>query len=255
MQLSEHLIPFAYDTAYWLTAIYEDECTIEELSDLSLEVSGKLRALAIMMLLVEGDVDRFHHNLTRSGLVRARFLEHCTRDGALVYHQASGRFDGIVDSIASGHFEMARRIAAASPTTWLPDQEYEEDYCYAQLLHLLVQPNLVLGEADQLLARFAEATEDVMEPRLELCEALIRGAQAQFDQAFTLLLDARETQIEKNKARGQLVEPAIAAERSVFIEGLAILQLATARGMVTRSEYPFCPSMARQNASTDFPGD
>lgn len=255
MELSEHLIPFAYDTAYWLTAIYEDECTIEELSDLSLEVSNKLRALGIMMLLVDGDIDRFHHNLIRSGLVRAKFLERCNMAGVTVYHQASGRFDGIVDTIAGGDIEMARRIAAASPNTWLPEQEYEEDFYYAQLLHRLVLPSLVSTETDELLDQFSNAVQDTQAPRLELCDALIRGAQAPFDQAFNGLLEARENQIEKDKARGQLVEPAIAAERAVFIEGLAILRLATARGLDTRNDYSFCPSIARQKPSTAFPGD
>src|SRR4051812_36357641 len=125
MQLSELAEPLAYDTAFWLTAFEEpDGIELEELGRISVELGGKLRALAIIGLLVKGDSDKFLHNLIRSGRVRESFLARLNQAGRKNdHHLASGRVDGLLDSVAAGDEELAERIAWLSPRSFEASRE------------------------------------------------------------------------------------------------------------------------------------
>ena len=68
--LAEYSESLAYETAFWLQGVDDPEFPLEELGRLSLEVSERFRALAIILLLSNGSVDLFCHNLIRSGLSR-----------------------------------------------------------------------------------------------------------------------------------------------------------------------------------------
>jgi hypothetical protein len=45
------------------------------------------------------------------------------------------------------------------------------------------------------------------------------------------------------------------AERQVYVEGLALLQIATRLKFATQNEYQYCPSLARVPMQKPFPGE
>lgn len=247
MQLTEFAEPLAYDTAFWLLGFEEqDGFEVEELGRVSVELCGKLRALAIVALLTTGDSDKFLHDLIRSGRVRETYLARLSQAGYQTdHHLASGRFDGLIDAIASGDFELAHRIAWLSPRVWEPTREYEDDFCYAQILHRLVHGVQAASVYQPFLDRFDAALRGQPSPRLDVMRALVARSQPDFDAAFEALLQGRRDEIQANIARSQIEEPQIAAERSVFIEGLAVLRLAGIVGLTTQDDYLYCPSNAR----------
>jgi hypothetical protein len=247
MQLADYAEPLAYDTAFWLLGFEEEDgYEIDELGRVSVELCGKLRALAIVALLTKGDSDKFLHNLIRSGRVRETFLTRLKKANLQTdHHLASGRVDALLDAVASGDLELARRIAWLSPRTWEPQREYEDDYCYAQIMHRLVHGVQAATVYQPFVDRFEAALAGQPSARLAVAQALIARAQADFDVAFEALLDERKSVIKSNLDRAQLEEPQVVAERRVFVEGLAILRLADTLGLATQADYLYCPSLAR----------
>lgn len=244
----------AIDIAFWLMGLDDPSYPVKQLGPLSIELSEKLRALAIINLLVKGKSDSFHHNLIRSGMVRETYLQRLKKeriDGD--HHQASGRYEALLDTIAAGDFDLARRIGDLSPGKWMESHEYEDDYCYAQILHRFVRSDVSEREISTLLDQFETFLEGELNARLGVCRALLLRDQTAFDEAFDALLVEREAKIEADKERGQLEEPHVIAQRQVFVEGLALLRLADRRGLQTQSEYRYCPSLARVPMKMQFP--
>ena len=255
MQLSEFAEPLAYDTAFWLTGFEEPTgFEVGELGRVSVELCGKLRALAIIALLVKGDSDKFLHNLIRSGQVRETFLSRLKEAGHQhEHHLASGRFEGLLDAIAAGDFELAQRIAWLSPRSFEPTREYEDDFCHAQILHRIVHGVQAASVYEPFFDRFEAALQGQPGPRLAVLRALVARSQADFDAAFEALLQERRATLQADAARAQLEEPQMLAERDVFIEGLALLRLADSAGLATTREYLYCPSAARQPMRRPLP--
>jgi hypothetical protein len=257
MRLEDYSETLAHDAAFWYLGLTSNlKYPIDQLGKLSLDVSGKFRALAILMLLTQGESDLFFHNLIRSGLCRETYLLRLKKEGIKRdHHQASGRFDPFLDTVAACDFERARRISALSPRDWMKGHEYEDDYCYAQILHRFALEQVSELEISPLIERFERYMDGDYNLRLELCKALSARDGSAFADAFEALLDEREAGIEEAIERGQLEDPVVVAQRRVFVEGLALLRFAECRGIDTQLEYRYCPSLARVPMQTPFPGE
>jgi hypothetical protein len=254
--LGEYIDLLAYDAAFWMTGLYNPEYPVEDLGQLTLELSAKLRCLAICVLLAKTDSDTFHHNLIRSGIARIIYLRRCRNKGfERDHHCVSGRYEAFLDVVAASEFSKAKEIADLTPPTFQHPREDEDDFCYAQILHRLSSGRALEAEFLPLLARFDESLASEPSVRLALCNALVFRDQGKFDEAFNGLLTERQLKIENRRKRGQVEDPGIVAERYVYIEGLAMLRLAESRGLKTEPEYLFCPSTARLPIQTRFPGE
>lgn len=254
MKLSEYGRSLALDAAFWQQGLKDPGYPMNELGKLSLDLSTKFRALAIIALLARADTDSFYHHLIRSGLARETYLRRANLLGiGDDHHQGSGRYEPLLDALAAGDLALIRRIIDLSPSQWLRGHEYEDDYCYAQLIHALVTGRSATPETATVIERFQAVLEGNPSARYQLSRALIEQNQAAFDDSFEALLDHRADQILADKAKGQLEEPQVVAQRQVFVEGLALLRLAALRGLSTQLEYRFCPSIARLPMVKPFP--
>ncbi|MEJ8849308.1 Imm49 family immunity protein [Variovorax rhizosphaerae] len=255
MQLAEDVDALAYDTAFWLVG-YEEPGVYElkDLGDIGADLSRKLRALAIITLLTTGDSDKFCHNLIRSGRVREHYLTRMRQQpGQADHHLASARVDPLLDALAAGDVELAHRIAWISPRTWEPQREYEDDFCYAQILHRLIHGVQSPAVYQPFIDQFENALKGQPSERLAVVKALVQRSQADFDLAFEALLDARRKDILSAIKRAQMEDPIVLAGRQVFIEGLALLRLAERQGLQTAPDYLYCPSLARRPMRTPVP--
>jgi hypothetical protein len=133
----------------------------------------------------------------------------------------------------------------ASRTSWLQGAEYEDDYCYAQLIHRLVSQENGEIVANALIEQFERVLDGQPSARLDVCRSMLNRDQAAFDEAFDNLIHEQEAKIAADKARFQLEEPEVMSQRLIFVEGLAVLRLATLRSLKTEPDYLFCPSIAR----------
>jgi hypothetical protein len=247
----------AGDVAFWSLGLQNPRYPISQLGSLSLELSDKFRALAIMQLLIEGSSDLFLHNLIRSGRARELYLQRLADEQVSdQHHQVSGRYQPLLSSIAAGDIARARRIDALSTPHFREGHEYEDDFCYAKLLACL------LGDAPAedarstaLMEQFEVWLEGASSVRLQLCRALLQRDQHAFDEWFEGLLQDHELGIEADRARSQHEDDHVRAERLVMIEGLAILRLAQRQGLTTADDYRYCPSLARAPMKVPFPGE
>ncbi|MBS0453292.1 MAG: immunity 49 family protein [Proteobacteria bacterium] len=257
MQLAEEVDALAYDTAFWLVGYEEPGVyALEELGSIGMDLSRKLRGLAIITLLTAGDSDKFCHNLIRSGRVREYFLTRMRQEPTQAdHHLASGRVDPLLDALAAGDVDLAHRIAWISPRTWEPQREYEDDFCYAQILHRLVHGVQAPAVYQPFIDQFDKALKGQPSERLEVVKGLVQRSQADFDQAFDALLDARRKSIDAAIKRAQIEDPVVLAERLVYIEGLALLRLADRQGLQTQPDYLYCPSLARRPMQAPLPAE
>jgi hypothetical protein len=254
MKLSDYGEALAYDVAFQMLGMDDPNYPVERLGKLSLELSAKLRSLAIITLLVKAETDNFFHNLIRSGCMRETYLRRAVAAGLLQdHHRCLGRFEPVLDLIAAGAFEDVQRIRELSPGEFRAGHEYEDDHWYAASLHELSKPSpdeycLMLA-----LDSFEKALDGMSAVRLNVLRALVVRDQGLFVGSFQTLLAQRTVQLAADKERGLLEEPALMAECQVYIEGLAMLRLAGRSGLTTDEEYLYCPSSARVPIRVPYP--
>lgn len=238
MDLSDYGETLAHDVAFSLMGFDDPGDRPERLGKSSLELSTKLRTLAIITLLVKGEPDLFFQNLIRSGEVRASYLRRIIDAGLPEdHHRSLGRFEPLLDLIAAGDLDRVRRIEALSPAAYRPGHEYEDDHWYAALLHELCQESPDETRLESMLDSFEKALEGSAKTRLDICRALVARDQERFLSSFQELISQHEIQITKDRERGILDEPAFIAHQQICIEGLAMLRLAQCRGLSTDEGY------------------
>lgn len=256
MKLTEYLDVLAYDIGFWLAALRNPDYPVDQLGAVSVDVTAKLRAAAIIALLGKGDSDGLFHNLMRSARCRVIYLERLQAAGVTNdHHQASGRIGPFLDAVAAADFATARQIVALSPRDWLQGHEYQDDYCYAQILHGLIIVPTDLTRLEALFVQYEQVLDGQSDARLDVTRAIARRDQAAFDTAFEALLAQHTVHIEAEKERKRIEEPGTIAERQVYVEGLALLQIATRLKFTTQHEYAYCPSLARVPMQQPFPGE
>jgi hypothetical protein len=250
--LAEFKETLAADVVFLLDGLHDPQYPIEQLGRLSNELSEKFRVLAIILLLSEAKTDTFYHNLIRSVQCRQRYLKRSQDENYLAdFYRASSRNEAFFDALAASQFDVARNIAQLSPKHWFSENEYEEDYCYSQVLYRLLVDDSQADSSDvnPLVARFESAGGGA---RLEICKSFMAHDQESFHISFRALLDERDLEIKKAKERGQMEDVKVMANREIFIEGLGILRLAEKLEFPTEREYRYCPLLARLPMRTPF---
>lgn len=210
----------------------------------------------ICRLLLEFDTDAFFLNLQRSGHARRYFLRKGREQGFIdPIFPALSRTDALFDCVASGNWSLASEIQDLSPTEWMRDGEYEEDYCYHRVIHALVDAALGRGgrnsaagwqrRLERVVANIPGAAIDVS--RFELCTRFLEDGEDAFWKAFEVLVAASgEAAAAVPLADGRVYDfPWLAPSRYVSVELLAWVALARNRGFTSpEREYNRCPSVA-----------
>lgn len=209
------------------------------------ELSGAYRRAAIAVLLAQADTPSFANYLRESGRARVELLGLAQKRSAGVdRHRKSSLTAPLFDALAAADMVLARGIAELSPDAWLQDEEFEEDFCYAHMLHTFLRYPDARNELTTLIARFENALDGQASPPVALCKALLNCDQPAFDDAFDELIGERQSDMDE-KAKTLVIQDEIfQTERALFVEGLGFLQLAKLRGLDTLDEYPMMPSLA-----------
>lgn len=244
----------SYEIAFFTQGLDNPEMPQHEKGDLINKLVEQTQALAIMVLLVRGNSDSFYHNLIRAALIRKRFLSELLEAGKTqVYHQCSGRIQGFLSAAAAQDFDLAREIVQLSPGRFQNEMEYEEDYCYAQLLYHLAAQHLNDQQIQTLIARYEELANETV--RTDVIRAIILKNSKDFEEAFEELIVEQEELLEKNQKRGQLDTPEVLAQRKVYIEGIALINLAKIHGINITTHYQYCPANSLVAMTAPFPGE
>jgi hypothetical protein len=221
-------------------------------------ISDLYRALAISKVLLEADTNAFYHDLMRSGHTRDYYMARCHREGHLRHVSlAASNVNAYFDSLASAGWDLAKRLASFSATSWFRDDEYEDDFCYARFFHVLTlaRSESAGGELEVLLDRYDLALEGNRNGRWYLCESFLSRNQEHFMSAFDEILRERTEQLAEEEESSLGEEMTFLTEKHVFVEGLAILRMAERIGLQTEAEYLYCPAIARLPMTAPFPND
>jgi hypothetical protein len=203
------------------------------------------QGLGICELLLDAELDPFFHHMIRSGRSRRWLLRRAQKQaGFPVKILKPSNTRGLFGALVAADWALAKEIADLSAQRWDDQWEYEDDFCYAHLLHrrLAGDPEPVQRA---LLGEYARALDGDEPPRFRLCRGLLDRDGEATAAAFTdLLADRREEMKELgNSVMGS--DELFGPFSAVYVEGLAWLRLLDQAGLPTESEYPFCPSLAR----------
>jgi hypothetical protein len=223
----------------------------EERERVLFHLSRYCRLAALGGLLGRADVASFHERLRESGTWRLRML----RERAMQARPFS-RFTGtaqiapLCDALAAGAVPLARDVASVSAPNWLARKEFEDDFYYGRLLCRLVVGDAVTGPAtEDLLTGLIRSTGDELAPRVRVCQALLARDTDAFLAALLELLERHGAWFRARTGTLQARDPGFELERSVCVEGFALLRLAALHGLPAdpEAEYPFLPSIARRS--------
>ncbi len=220
-----------------------------------LELESAFAALGITVLLEDLDVARFRRHLCQAAQARCFFLERANRAPETILGEAISRSEAVLAALAAGSWTLARRIESLSRADWFPDAEYEEDFAFTAAVHALVEAH---GRVDAavltpVLERIAAAVDGAEYARLAVLESLVSGDPGAFERAL-------EDRIEERRATFDIAYPEgrsriFDAHRCVFVEGLALIELARVRGYDLEPEHALCPSMGRASGEPEPPED
>lgn len=255
MSLARYLEATAYDAAFWLSAFTNPDYPVDQLGQVCVDSCAKLRTLAIISLVEQGRHQVFTHNLVRSGRCRQSYLQRLQASGQADRHDASSRIEPFFDAVAAADFALARQIVALSPRDWRKGHEYEDDYCHAQIAHAVLAPVADVARTQSLFKRWETVLDGQPDARLPVLRALVQRDVDGFDAAFEGLVQAHTDALDAERARARIEEYDVIALRQLYVEGLALLRMATQLRLKTQAEYRYCPSLARQTSPVALPAE
>ncbi len=209
------------------------------------------QGVGICELLLDANTDDFFHHLIRSAQVRRWMLQRKwpAEDEIRRLLRASNT-RGLFGALAARQWGLAAELSKLAPVTTHPDDEVEEDFRYARLLHLELA-GAPAAELDAALADFTAAA-DGKGARLALCQALLAKDEPKALEAFAALIDERTAELEELKSSAASRDSLFAPFSAIYVEGLAWLALLEQAGFKTERDYVYCPSLARGERYAPF---
>jgi hypothetical protein len=219
------------------------------------EAEQCFQAIACCKLLRSADKAGFQRYLFWSGLTRRYFLQRSqAEDSQSNFRCARSRSEGLFCAAAAGDIPLALEIGTLSPTDWMKQGEYKEDFAY----HLFLSEVLSGAEAAKLkpsLERFEKGLGRDSSARFEVCRTLLDGTADSF--AETLHELCEQHAMEQRAERSRFADiPTFEPCSRIFTEGLALLRIAESTGMrLPKRSYPLCPDAGRVGPLRRRPDD
>lgn len=225
------------------------------LGELAEELGIYYRVFAICQLADEGDAERLFQWLIHSALLRRHYLRTVgARPDAEPRYRRASFVDPLQDALCARQWKLAGQIGALQAPDWLERCEYEDDYCYGELLRQAAEHFPDDGKG--VLRRWKKALQGGDDPRLSVAAAYLAKDAAAFEEALRSLV------VHNERKAAELADPTtgsvlssdypFAPNRWVSIEGLAWLALAERDGLSVDYEVERCPRVARCSPSEPF---
>jgi hypothetical protein len=163
----------------------------------------------------------------------------------------------LFDAIGGAYWDAAAEIARHGRASANPAWEHEDDFLYVWFLIQRYFLDVVADDASEddrlqreqrlraLLGRWEIVLEGDHDPRLLLCDALLREDSDDFMAAFQEVADAREAEVRTRIERGELPEEDACWVLPWWGEGLALLRLADRDHVRTEAHCSMVPQVMR----------
>ena len=210
------------------------------------KLSECFQAYGICFLLLDADADQFREFLTRSACA-SRYFRQTARKQAIVDTRflALSRSEAFFDGLVAGRRTLTIEISElCADVKWKKEWEYEEDHYYMRFLMGILNKSTV-DQLEHCIHRIVQVEGDNPSARLNICWSLLNREQDLFDDALTALLDEKKEQDDERRPSAGDWDALFWPQSFVSIEGLALLQLASAVGLDIHKAFPLCPVEAR----------
>lgn len=213
-----------------------------------LQICRSYRIIGICSLLVNMDVGAMMRALNNSA---SAYLSGMRKNmGEVVVSRSFPLFD----AIACGNEMLIKQLSESLLQCELKSElEYEEDCLYMKIIAALAinKPSLV----NSYLERYDEIKGDADELKFALCRSLADNIQEDFIEAFEGIVEERRVEIERKRSSGAVSDEFLATEGSIFLEGVALKNLALGRGFEMEDNYIFIPSFLRVGSNEAYDMD
>jgi hypothetical protein len=210
-----------------------------------LDLSRMYRRLGCALLRLDGDADSFFFSLHRAADLYLQFLERKARKRNLdPYYLARGRAEPLLDALAAGDVTLASRIDALARTDFTEGMEYEEDFWFFTVLPKLAATRTNTPEILHGLEQLEQSLRGVRYPRYDALKALSGGNAKAFDKALKALATAWSAELKRGDSAGLGNPYAQSTEGRVFVEGIALIRVARARGLRVQATHRLIPETA-----------
>ncbi|MBU8895373.1 hypothetical protein DRW03_14870 [Corallococcus sp. H22C18031201] len=211
------------------------------------------RVLGICALLLNADADTFAASLCKAGQARHHLLT-LTQTRAIPTELRLGSDTvGFSDALAAGDLPTAREIALLSSRHHIEGMEYEEDFLFAHFLHQMMDTRRSEDALHRVLTHWEAVLEGGLDPRREVCHALLLKDVSAFEAAFTSLLSERKREFTEYRRRPDFDAEVGATTGRIHVDGLALLRLAELEGLPPLPALEFVPALARVPRGTPLP--
>ena len=222
-----------------------------------LQLSSNYRRLGCGRMLIDLDADALANNLYLSGVVYRELLRARKAHRLDDYYLTSSFGWPLIDATAAGADRLVAEITELMPRTLMSDQgEDPEDFAYFQLfMTLAIAPPAIPSLVTSQLGAYADTLLGESPPRFGVMNAIVNGDPVAFAEYFPALLRDWKTDINERRKAGRIDPYDDLTTANVFIEGLALVQLAKRRGIEPSVEYPRVPEQAITLVHNTFPPD
>ncbi|PAP81399.1 hypothetical protein B1759_08745 [Rubrivirga sp. SAORIC476] len=229
----------------------------EDLGSVAEEIQDAFEGLALCNLLVRYDAHKYREDLVHSARARIWFLEQCAREGLDAPERAVSRTPALFAALCARHDALAADLVASGPGAWIPEGEYEDDFCYVGFLsHAFADAAAEAGlpAPAALVERYERVANGARDPRLDVCRAFQARDESAFRDAFEGVLDAHTAWVAA-LTPDRLSDPVFRVRQHVSIEAIALLHLAERVGWSLEEDYVYCPRPARLGPTDAWPDD
>jgi hypothetical protein len=212
------------------------------------------RVLATCALLGQADPDLFVERLDRAATARWHLLRQVAAGMPCEPRGISAtRALGFFAALASGNLKLGSWIADLRPRSHAPEWEYEEDFLFVDFLRQAALGLAAGGSwssaAASNLARWDQVLEGRDSPTAAACKAVALADGPGFASSFETFLAKRLKDLDAYRSEVNFDPQMYAVEGHVYIEGIALLEVAGRAGLPVEPQYPLIPSLARAKRS------
>ncbi|HBI23682.1 MAG TPA: hypothetical protein DDX84_05680 [Nitrospiraceae bacterium] len=234
---------------------YTPSLSIEKRVSLTRLFCRCLHNIAFVAILSDADHEQFVINLIRAGENWRRVLEDARGRS---YGVPASYNEALMGVIACDDITRAKEIIKFS-SNQLIAPEYEDEFFYAFFIQQLVLSEFgereVFPPLGVVYTQLYNALDGLSQTRAELCSALLEQNQVRFVESLGSLNKEFETDMEDKASNPSIPPETIMASRYIWLEGMALLNIAKHAGMNIHATFKFIPQIWYKQVDIEYQND
>lgn len=205
------------------------------------ELCEHFRDLGCGRFLLTLDKAEFNQQLSKSVNCYLQLLDNFERFGFDPYYRCRSRSVSIFDAITISDSQSLTRIDDLLSSEPVNQIEYEEEFYFIFILTKIALKKFNQNELEEKVAEFSSLS-GAEESQVMLFNSFLNNDAILFEDAITEMVAQWQEDIVK-KRQNETIDPYFnLTAANIFIKGLAIIKLASARGLNISGKVRYIPS-------------